>query len=37
MFNDLKNEIAKDSGKLMDSTFAVFLLQDLNYMEAAGF
>jgi hypothetical protein len=37
MFNDLKNEIAKDSGKLMDSTFADFLLQDLNYMEAAGF
>ena len=37
MFEDLIKEITKDSGNLIDSTFAEFLLNDLKYIQAAGF
>ena len=36
MFEDLIKEITKDSGNLIDSTFAEFLLNDLKYIQAAG-
>ncbi len=37
MLEDLIKEITKDSGNLIDSTFAEFLLNDLKYIQAAGF